>query len=115
MLVNKTCRTGPRVAPTRRGQVYFAVAAAFLIGVLIASKVVTARHPLWYALAPFLVGITGVILAGIDPTLPEPYAKINIIPASGLVRPLPIEMVGVATVAVIWALRPAVPTSAASN
>jgi len=39
--------------------------------------------------------------------LPEPYDSINIIPASGLVRALPIEMIGVATVTVIWALRPA--------
>ena len=106
--------TGPRIAATRRGQVYFAIAAAFLVGVLIAKRVVHARHPLAYCLAPFLVGVFGLILAGLNPTLPEPYDSINIIPASGLVRALPIEMIGVATVTVIWALRPA-PSSSAST
>ena len=97
---------GPRVGHTRRGQVYFAVAVAFLCGALVASKILSTRHPLWYGLSPFLVGITGVVLAGISPALPDSYANINVIPASGLVRALPIELVGVATVSVICALRP---------
>ncbi|MCH7871889.1 MAG: hypothetical protein IID33_09340 [Planctomycetes bacterium] len=103
---------GPRVGHTHRGQVYFAVAVAFLCGALVASKIVGTQHPLWYGLSPFLVGITGVILAGINPALPGSYANINVIPASGLVRALPIELVGVATVTVIWALRPGQSSSA---
>lgn len=117
--------TGPRVQRTYPGQVYFAVAAAFGLGVGLARWALTsmgqssgkaaggkpllagcARHPLWYCAAPFLVGSIGAAAAGISPRLPGDYAQFNSIPVTGLVRPLPIQMVAVAIVVIIWVLRP---------
>jgi len=97
--------TGPRVGHTYRGQVYFAVGAAFLVAVLVARRVSPAAGLIWYLPGPLLVGICGVVLAVWKPALPAGYEHINVIPAWGLVRPLPIEMISVGTVAVVLALR----------
>jgi hypothetical protein len=97
---------GPRISWTHWKQVYFAIIVSFLVGAIVARKVTAADRPLWYCLAPFLVGIAGVIWAGFDPVLPPPYDHLNAIPASGLVRALPIQMAAVATVTILWVLRP---------
>lgn len=96
---------GPREGHTRRGQVYFAVAVAFILGVMAARRLTRVRHPLWYWPAPFVVGIVGVLLAAFKPALPQPHHHLDMIPAWGLVRPLPVEMVGVGVAAIIWTLR----------
>lgn len=96
---------GPREGHTRRGQVYFAVAVAFILGVMAAQRLTRVHHPLWYWPAPFVVGIVGVLLAALKPALPQPYQHLDVIPAWGLVRALPVEMVGVGVAAVIWTLR----------
>lgn len=98
---------GPRVGHTHRGQVYFAVAASFIIGVVVARRVVTVRGYIWYLPAPLIVGIAGVLLAMAKPALGAGYENINIIPAWGLVRPLPIEMVSVGLLAVLLTCRTA--------
>lgn len=98
---------GPRTSPSPWKQVYFAIVVSFLVGVIVARRVTAAERPLWYCLAPFLVGLFGVIWAGFNPTLPEPYAHVNVIAASGLVQALPIQMAAVATVTILWVLRPA--------
>lgn len=125
--------TGPRVQRTYSGQVYFAVAAAFALGVGLSRWALTsmsrpgksaagkpllagcAQHPLWYCAAPFLVGAIGAAAAGMSPRLPGDYAHFNIIPVTGLVRPLPIQMVAVAIVVIIWALRPQPATNTAES
>ncbi|HUU98843.1 MAG TPA: hypothetical protein VM487_24185 [Phycisphaerae bacterium] len=96
---------GPREGHTRRGQVYFAVAVAFILGVMAARRLTRVHHPLWYWLAPFVVGIVGVLLAAFKPALPQPHHHLDMIPAWGLVRPLPVEMVGVGVATIIWTLR----------
>ncbi len=99
--------TGPRVGHTYRGQVYFAVAAAFALGTIVAGRVTGVRGMAWYLAGPPLLGIMGVLLAVARPGLPGAYANINIIPAWGLVRPLPIQMVSIGTVAIVLSLRAA--------
>lgn len=96
---------GPREGHTRRGQVYFAVALAFILGVMAARRLTRVRHPLWYWPAPFVVGIVGILLAAFRPALPQPHHHLDMIPAWGLVRPLPVEMVGVGVATIIWTLR----------
>jgi hypothetical protein len=99
--------TGPRAGHTYRGQVYFAVAVAFALGALAARRVTGARGFSWYLSAPLIVGFIGVAVAAARPALGGAYANINVIPAWGLVRPLPIEMVSVGLVAIILTLRAA--------
>jgi hypothetical protein len=96
---------GPREGHTRRGQVYFAVALAFILGVTAAQRLTRVHHAAWYWPAPFVVGIAGVLLAAFRPALPQPFHQLDMLPAWGLVRALPVEMVGVGVAAVIWTLR----------
>lgn len=95
---------GPRVATTRRGQVFFALTAAFFVGALAAHKLFRVADARWYWPAPLLVGVAGILYAALQPALPAPYTHINIIPVHALVRALPIEMIGVGMVAVLWGL-----------
>ncbi len=102
---------GPRAAETYRGQVYFAVAVGMIGGVFAGYRVSGAAESVWYWSAPFVVGLVGIGLAMLYPALPRPYDRLNIIPASALVRPLPIEMVGVGVTAALIALRSAMRVS----
>ena len=97
--------TGPRYGHTYRGQVYFAVAVGFVVAVIAAQRVSSARGLLWYLPAPLLVGVIGAVVAAVKPGLGVDYENINIIPAWGLVRPLPVQMVSVGLVAVLLTLR----------
>jgi len=109
--------TGPTAAATLRGQVYFAVLVGFFAGSFAAGRLVGASGALWYWPAPFLLGIIGLIVAGIDPALllSDAYTR-DTIPAWGLTRALPIEMIGVGLVGALWLLRatPARPEQAAA-
>ena len=99
--------TGPAEAQTMRGQVYFAVAVSCFAGVLLATHLVSARQPIWYWPAPILAGLIGMFVAGLNPDIriPAAYNQLNSIPAWGLARPLPIEMVGLGIAITIWTLR----------
>lgn len=99
--------SGPRVGHTFRGQVYFSVAVALLVAVIVARRVTGVRGAAWYLASPLIVGLIGVILAAVKPGLGAGYEKINVIPAWGLVRPLPVEMVAVGSVAILLTLRTA--------
>ncbi len=92
---------------TLRGQVYFAVAVASACGTFVGCRVLRVTEPIWYWPAPILAGLIGVLVATIRPglLLPAAYAHLNSIPAWGLARALPIEMVGVGVAACLWALR----------
>ncbi len=99
--------TGPATAgETLRGQVYFAVAVSSACGTFLAHRVVSVDEPIWYWPAPILAGLLGVLVAAVRPALLlNGYNHLNSIPAWGLARPLPIEMVGVGVAASLWALR----------
>jgi hypothetical protein len=98
---------GPAVAATYRGQVYFAVGIGLFAGVFVAQRLVKTRGLLWAWLAPFLLGTVGLVLAALRPQfmLPPPYQHLNTIPAWGLARALPVEMVGIGLVGALWMLR----------
>lgn len=108
--------TGPAVGHTLRGQVYFAVTVACALGVFVATRLVRTRHPIWYWPAPILAGLVGALVAALKPDLflPSEYDQLNSIPAWGLVRPLPVEMVGVGVAITLWTLR-ATATAAQSD
>ena len=103
--------TGPALATTLRGQVYFAVGVAFLAAVYVARHLTKVEDSAWYWPAPVLVGVLGVLVAGLNPALmlPDAYQHLNTIPAWGLARALPIEMVGLGLVGTLWMLPPAAP------
>lgn len=96
---------GPRLDQTYRLQVYFAIVVGTLLGVIIVRRLARAEGLLWYGLAPLAIGVLGVLVAAWRPALPGQYAAINILPAWGLVRPLPVEMVAVGVVTIIATLR----------
>ena len=98
--------TGPSLATTYRGQVFFAVALGMFAGVFAARRVVKTREPLWYWPAPILLGVIGLIVAGLRPGLMLQGHALNVIPAWGLSRALPVEMVGVGLVGALWMLHP---------
>jgi hypothetical protein len=100
--------TGPSLSETLRGQVYFAVWLAFLAGVYVARQSATITQPLWLLPAPFVVGIIGLVVAIMNPGLylTGAYQQIDTLPAWGLARALPIEMVGVGLVGVLMSAHP---------
>lgn len=97
---------GPNLAEVRRGQVYFAVLVGTLLGTMAADRLTKVHEPLWYCLSPLAVGIIGLLVAAIRPglMLPSEYQHVNSIPAWGLVRALPVEMMGVGLVGALWLL-----------
>lgn len=100
--------TGSPTGVTLRLQVYFAVGVGCLAGVYAAERVVGVRDLAWYWLLPILLGIVGVVVAGLGPALrlPPEYRGLNNIPAWGLARGLPVEVVGAGLLATLWLLRP---------
>jgi len=97
--------SGPKLSATHRGQAYFAVLVSFYAATLLARRLTSASHSAWYWPAPLIVGFVGVGLAAFQPSLGGAYAYTDVIPASALVRPLPLEMVGVGLLGVAWGLR----------
>jgi hypothetical protein len=98
--------TGPAVGRTLRGQVYFAVAAAGVLAVFVTTRLLPARQPLWFWPVPLVAGLLGTLVALLRPGLflPAAYNHLNMIPAWGLTRPLPLEMVGVGVAACLLTL-----------
>ncbi|MCK4343161.1 MAG: hypothetical protein KAY37_15710 [Phycisphaerae bacterium] len=98
--------TGSATGATWRGQVYFAVALGFIAGTYLARRITKVRDPLWYWPAPLLLGVIGLLIAAINPALrlPDAYRQLDSIPAWGLARALPVEMVGVGLLAALWML-----------
>jgi hypothetical protein len=99
--------SGPTVGKTFAGQVSFAVAVASALGVVIAARLVDVRRPIWFWPAPILAGLIGMLVAAFKPDLmiPAEYNQLNSIPAWGLARPLPIQMVGLGVAVTLWTLR----------
>jgi hypothetical protein len=106
-IAGQTYLHGPALSDTKHLQTIFAVSVSFLVGAWLARKVST--HLSWslMALAPILIGVIGLILAISRPglSLPAGYQHLDMKPAWGLVRPLPIEMVAYGLVAVFWPRR----------
>lgn len=99
---------GPAASNTRHGQVWFAVGVGFALGVFVAVQVVKTTRICWYWPGPLLLGILSVVVAAVRPAflLPAAYDQLDIIPAWGPARALPVEMVGVGLVAALWFLKP---------
>ena len=107
-----TCRV---LGQTLLGQVYFAAGVGLLFGAYVASHVIKTHDVRWYWPAPFVLGILGLIVAALRPDLllPADYRHLNTIPAWGLARALPIEMVGAGLVGVLWLVPPSPPADEA--
>ena len=99
---------GPATQETLRGQVFFAVGMGFIAGVAAAKYVSHVTDPLWYLPGPLLLGIIGLLVATFSPglQLPAAYRHLNVIPAWGLSRALPLEMVALGMVGTLWLLKP---------
>lgn len=95
---------GPGLGATYRGQVDFAVGVGMFAGVFVAQQLVKTRDPLWYWPAPILLGVVGLIVAGMRPGFGLRGYVLNNLPAWGLSRPLPLEMVGAGLVGALWML-----------
>ena len=96
--------TGPQIGWTRHGQVYFALVAGFFVATLAGRRIGRARGLVWYAAAPFVVGLIGVVWAMLRPSPGGAYARLDVVPAHGLVRPLPVEMIGTSLATIGWTL-----------
>jgi len=99
--------TGPAAGRTLVGQVYFAITVASALGVFAATRLVGVRHPIWFWPAPILAGLIGLVVAALKPglTIPAEYNQLNSIPAWGLARGLPTQIVGVGITITLWTLR----------
>lgn len=99
---------GPPTNQVLRGQVYFAVALGVYAGVYVARMVVKDAPPLWFVAIPLVLGIIGLVVAGLRPALmiPAAYQHLDTLPAWALVRPLPIEFASVGLVAALAPLKP---------
>ena len=82
---------GPVLDQVFRGQVYFAVIVGFMFGAYAVRWVLKVDdvRALWPG--PLLLGIFGLVIAGLRPNLmiPPDYHHTNLIPAWPLVRMLP--------------------------
>ncbi|MCG3127548.1 MAG: hypothetical protein CHACPFDD_02410 [Phycisphaerae bacterium] len=106
----------PAVSDTRRQQVYFALAVGFALALGLCRYALPGRrHVVWYLLSPLVVGLVGVVSAGAAPRLAGAYGGINVIPVSGLVRALPVELTGMALLFIGWSASVARPPSEASG
>ncbi len=100
--------SAPAVSETYRGQVYFAIGLGSFAGVFAARQTVGVRDPLWYWPVPLLIGVVGLIVAAVRPGLALPAAyPLDTIPAWGLARGLPVELVGAGLVGALWNLNAA--------
>ena len=65
------------------------------------------HEPIWYLPVPLLLGVIGLMVAGANATLmlPAEYKHLDMKPAWGLARALPIEMIGVGLVVTLAMLR----------
>lgn len=97
---------GPRAMETHRGQVIFAVAAGFAAPILAGRSFLGWRDVSVCLLAPWLVGMLGVVWGLVRPGLAPEYLRLGIIPVTPLVRALPVEMVAIGILAVLWASKP---------
>lgn len=97
---------GAAVAASKRLQVFFAVITAFALASMITKNLLEEQHTLWYWLAPFVVGVLGVVVATLSPamSLPATYQHIDTLPAWWAVRPLPFEMLAGGWIGVIMGL-----------
>ena len=107
---------GPAASQTRPLQVYFSVGVGLSLSLYLARRMISEAHVAAVWSAPLVLGIIGVIVAGLAPTLrvPAEFRAINSIPAWGLVRALPIEMTAMGIAAILWMVHPvsaAVPTA----
>lgn len=112
-----TLAMGPSVTWTRVLQVYFAVIAGMWLGLALSRWLFGSANPSKVWLAPIVLGVIGVVGAMISPTLliPLEYRQLNSIPAWGLVRALPLQMVFVGVATLLWIARPAVATIGAAT
>ncbi len=99
--------SGSAIEATYRQQAIFAVAAGCATGTYVATHVTKTTHIAWYWPAPLLMGVVGLAVAGVRPALalPPAYAHLDTMPAWGLARAMPIEMVGAGLLGIIWVLR----------
>lgn len=101
---------GPAVGHTYRGQVYFALIASFWLGRAAARQVLKPAQvqPVWLWVTPLLLGLIGVVMAGLRPALMlgEDYQNIDVLPAWWLARPLPVEMLSVGLLGLLWSREP---------
>lgn len=98
---------GPVLTKTMHGQVIFAVFVACGAGTYIGWRMTQARGPFWYWIAPLSLGLAASLLATLNPTLfiPASHRELGTLAASGMVRPLPVQLVGFGVVAVVLSLR----------
>jgi hypothetical protein len=98
--------SGPPDAQTWRGQVYFAVGLGIVAGMYAARQLVPTRDALWFWPVPLVLGVVGLLVAAVQPTLaiPPECDHLDIIPAWGLARPLPVEIVGIGLAVSMWML-----------
>ncbi|MGE3180364.1 MAG: hypothetical protein AB7N71_01940 [Phycisphaerae bacterium] len=95
---------GDPIGKTMYKQTFFAVVVSFWLA-LHAGRAIFADAEIgsFWSL-PFVVGIIGVVVAGMLPALaiPSPYRALNTFAAWGVVRPLPIQLVFVGLTTILW-------------
>lgn len=104
---------GPPINNTRHGQVIFATAVAFAVSTTVARKVTEVQSPIFYWPAPLLVGLIGCLVAAVNPALliPTTHQQLDSLPAWGVTRPLPVQMISIGMIAVLVTLRTSTATA----
>ena len=87
----------------QHGQTWFAVFAAFYIGVWASKRFASCRTPFWSLLAIPATSVLGYIWTMLQGELPARYANLANIPASAFLRALPLTFVSVAAMGVLFA------------
>lgn len=96
----------PRVGDTWRQQVWAALIIGFAAGTMVASRYAPRAAPVFFWLAPFVLGLIGALVAAWRPALmiPARDSGLDVWPAWPLARATPVEFVGVGLAATIWAM-----------
>ncbi len=95
--------TGLLCQSTEKGQVIFAVVAAFYLAVLGTSQMVDNRNVIYYLPAVPIVGLVGFLYTAVNPARPAGLEALLHLPPNTMAAVLPIEYLAAGVASVIFA------------
>lgn len=107
-IIFRILATGSPLRSVQQGQSFFALAAAFYLGGLLAYEIFPARTALWGILSAPLLCLLGYFVAALSSSPGGGYGQIASVPPSTFYRSLPAEYVCVGTaasIAAFWSVR----------
>ena len=109
--------TGPIIDRSRPLQLAFAVVAGISAAMVLNRQFGGSHDARQYVALPFVLALIGALIAAVWPAfrIPAEYQHLNSVAAWGLVRPLPVQMIGFGLATVLWHTIPQHAATASEN